>query len=135
MIKSLWKDPVWSKVIATGILALLTYLGAYLLGLSPAIIAFFAQSWGFFTATSSVPNWLIGLMTIPCLVLGWALVVELKSRMSAEVTEPVNWNSYQRDNFLVYFGVGDIQEIVLKVCILYAQIASIKSYHEMLALI
>jgi hypothetical protein len=99
MIKSLWKDPVWSKVIATGILALLTYLGAYLLGLSPAIIAFFAQSWGFFTATSSVPNWLIGLMTIPCLVLGWALVVELKSRMSAEVTEPVNWNSYQRDNF------------------------------------
>lgn len=99
MIKKLWKDPVWSKVIATGVIALLAYTGAYLLGLLPTIIAFVIQSWGFVTASSSVPNWLIGIMAIPCLMLCWELVVELKCRITPDASEQVSWKSYQRDNF------------------------------------
>lgn len=99
MIKTLWKDPVWSKVIATGILALLAYVGAYLLGLLPAIVDFFVRLWSFLIASSSLPNWLIAIMAIPCLMLGWALLVELKDRMSNEDSEPVNWKSYKKDNF------------------------------------
>ncbi len=99
MIKELWKDPVWSKVIATGVIALLASAGAYLLGLLPVIINFFVHLWSFVTASSSVPNWLIGIMVIPCLMLCWALVVELKDRLTPETSEPANWKSYQRDNF------------------------------------
>lgn len=83
MIKKLWKDPVWSKVIATGVIALLAYTGAYLLGLLPTIIIIFVKSWNFVAASSSVPNWLIGIMVISCFMLCWALAVELKDRVTA----------------------------------------------------
>jgi|SRR5690554_576713 len=98
-MKNLWKDPVWSKVIATGILAFLAYAGAYLLGLLPAIFALLPQAWIFLKASSSVPNWLILIITIPCILFGCALAIELKNRVTIEGTEPVNWNAYQRDNF------------------------------------
>lgn len=99
MIKKIWKDPVWSKVIATGVIAFLSYTGAYLFGLLSTITTFFIQLWSFLTTSSSVPNWLVGIMTIPCLMLCWFLVVEFKDRIASENSELVNWKSYQRDNF------------------------------------
>ena len=99
MFKKLWKDPVWSKVIATGLIALIASAGVYLLGWLPTLIDVLAKFWNFVIASSSVPNWLIGLMAIPCLLLCWALVVELKDKITASDSEPINWKSYKRDNF------------------------------------
>ena len=48
----LWNDPVWSKVIAAGVLALLAALGSYLVGLWPLIGAWLVSA-------SSSPRWLL----------------------------------------------------------------------------
>lgn len=37
MIKEIWKDPVWSKVITTGILAIIASIGTYLFGVWPTV--------------------------------------------------------------------------------------------------
>lgn len=51
MLKNIWHDPVWSKVIAVIIVAALTAVA----GLSWAPI-------GAFLAASSLPNWVLGLL-------------------------------------------------------------------------
>ena len=80
MLKSLWKDPVWSAVIAAGIATALGAGGTYLLGLWPMIANAFGQAWHFLTASTVVYNWLLvllGIAIIPTLLLlaagVWAL--------------------------------------------------------------
>jgi hypothetical protein len=46
----LWNDPVWSKVIAAGVLALIAALGSYVAGLWPMI-----GTW--LVSETSGPNW------------------------------------------------------------------------------
>jgi hypothetical protein len=55
--KRAWKDPVWSAVIAAGILALLTGLFNYW----STIAAVAGSVAKFLTSSSLVPNWLIGV--------------------------------------------------------------------------
>ena len=52
MFKKLWKDPVWSKVIATGLIALIASAGVYLLGWLPTLIDVLAKFWNFVIASS-----------------------------------------------------------------------------------
>ncbi len=80
MIKDIWKDPVWSKVIAAVIIALLGSLAAY----------FGLLSW--ITSSTLVPNWLIGLMIISCTFFAY--------KMFEKSDTSTDWEkSYQNDNF------------------------------------
>ncbi|WP_413664871.1 hypothetical protein ACG1BZ_06285 [Microbulbifer sp. CNSA002] len=99
MLKGIWKDPVWSKVIATGILAVIASFGTYIFGVWPEIGSAFSQAWSFTIASTSTPNWLLALMAIPCILLIFSVLVEIKGKISA--SEPTKtWKSYTRDNFL-----------------------------------
>src|ERR1700712_5136222 len=44
-IKKFWSDPVWSKVISAGILAVLAALATYLLQLWPTILNTLQRDW------------------------------------------------------------------------------------------
>jgi ribosomal protein L37AE/L43A len=53
-LKKIWADPVWSKVISIGVLALVGIIYSYFQGWLPFIF-----QWSF--SKSQVPNWLIAL--------------------------------------------------------------------------
>ena len=98
MIKKIWKDPVWSKVIAVGILGILASIVTYFFGVWPAIISTLIQVWEYVLETTLIPRWLLGLMWIPCLLLVIVIFSEIKEKLSKKETV-TNWKSYTRDNF------------------------------------
>ena len=98
MIKGAWKDPVWSKVIATAIISAIASVATYIFGVWPAFGSALSQALSFMIASTPTPNWLLGLMAIPCILLIFAVLVELKGKLLA--TEPnKTWESYTKDNF------------------------------------
>jgi hypothetical protein len=98
MIKGIWKDPVWSTVIATGILTAVASIGTYLFGVWPAIGSAIRKGWDFTVASTPTPNWLLGLMAIPCIIFILALIADIRGRFSENKTTKT-WKSYTRDNF------------------------------------
>src|SRR6266446_2741647 len=67
MLKKIWRDPVWSKVIATGILG----------GILALVGAIYSESQGWFptigqwiASESKIPNW---LLIISCGVIFWKI--------------------------------------------------------------
>ena len=98
MIKAIWKDPVWSKIIAAGMLGLITIIGTYLTGVWPVIVKWIIHAWNFITSNTSTPNWLLGLMTILCVLFIFLVLVNIKDRFSQ--SKPViTYRSYTKDNF------------------------------------
>ncbi len=99
MIKNIWKDPVWSAVIAAGIIAIAGIIGSYFLGYWPRITSAATSIWGFLAASSNVPHWVLGLLflgvapTILLLLAGaWALL-----RGGSDT--PASWIKYTTDRF------------------------------------
>ncbi|ODT83065.1 MAG: hypothetical protein ABS69_04675 [Nitrosomonadales bacterium SCN 54-20] len=80
MLKKLWADPVWSKVIAGLILA----SGAALLGFFfdwwPAISTFGKEAYNLTLSRTLLPNWLIGILG-PVDVLIQGFVIRKKTRI------------------------------------------------------
>jgi len=71
MLKKIWSDPVWSKVISSVLAALLLAIGGYLAGLGPSFVSLVVTVWGLLLAPVSIPAWLlliVGAATI--LVIG-----------------------------------------------------------------
>lgn len=99
-IKKVWTDPVWSKVIATGILVPLSAIAAYLLNWWPVIKPYGEACYKFALASSIIPNWisfLVVLLAIPTVIVwGIALSQKLVPRGS---TSP-SWKSYLSDAFV-----------------------------------
>lgn len=101
MIKSLWKDPVWSAVIAAGLIAALGVIGTYFLGFWPFIRDAVFVGWKYLWASSLWPNWAIGLLivtsfpTILLIILG---LLELSKGGRNEPSEP-SWFNYTQDTF------------------------------------
>ena len=62
MLKKLWNDPVWSKVIAGAILAVGTLLGTYFLDWWPTIGRFAKDAYNFALSPTSLLNWIIGVL-------------------------------------------------------------------------
>lgn len=61
MLKKLWSDPVWSKVIATGICAALAiYIGGWTATLWQALLA----SWNYLMTSMTLPRWIVGVMGV-----------------------------------------------------------------------
>lgn len=72
----LWKDPVWSKVIAAGILFACGSLGLWFLGLWTDIYEVLTKIWRVVIYEVSVPLWLIVLL-VPVLLLSVPLLKKL----------------------------------------------------------
>lgn len=101
MWEKLWKDPVWSKVIATGIIAAVGGLGAYLLGYWPVVAGAASSGWVFLLASSSISNWIIALLAIaalPAVMLVAALAWQLIKGEDGSATT-TGWTSYTTDEF------------------------------------
>jgi len=99
MINKVWKDPVWSKVIATGILAILVSVGTYFLDFWPSIKVALNNSWSFIFSSTYVPNWLVGIMTLLCVLFIYAILIELKGNPPKEELEKT-FKYYTKDSFL-----------------------------------
>lgn len=98
--KSIWHDPVWSKVISTGI------VGTLALGLS-----YFLDWWsvlGFYLTTaltfvgnkSLIPNWLIGLLILAALPAVAVLATLVWRTAFPRATHASSWQSYTSDFFM-----------------------------------
>ncbi|MGO4520688.1 hypothetical protein AB4076_08750 [Dyella sp. 2RAF44] len=61
-LKVAWKDPVLSKVIATGVVAAIIAIGGYLLAFWPSVRSCMAESWSVAISTTAVSNWLLAVM-------------------------------------------------------------------------
>jgi hypothetical protein len=64
VVSKAWHDPVWSKVIAAIILAVLGAIGTYFFNLWPPIGSIVAQFFQLLAETTNVPNWLLSLLVL-----------------------------------------------------------------------
>jgi hypothetical protein len=94
-LKAMWQDPVWSKVISTGIIATLGFLISYLAGWLPTFSIFIKNVWGWFFQISSIYNWVLVLVFIPCLLFFYVVMFWLKSLVSSNDS----FQSYICDTF------------------------------------
>lgn len=90
--------PVWSSVIASGIVAAATYA----LDWWPAIRDALAFGWAWLMAATPTPNWVLCLLAIPAFLAAILLGVFVWDRFhpsppAAEVGGP-HWSSYRSDN-------------------------------------
>lgn len=99
-MKDIWKDPVWSKVIAAAILAIGAGILATLRGWWPVIGEAIVQAWHWLGESSSYPNWLLILLWLALgavlFLAGIIVVANLKSDSGAQ---PQHWKSYTTDEF------------------------------------
>lgn len=95
MLGRIWKDPVWSAVIAAGVVPALTYL----LGWWPRIFEFATLGWQFLFESSALPNWLLGIagLLIITTVVFWGAL--LWSEFGATAQSPSDWRRYREDEF------------------------------------
>lgn len=94
MIFKIWKDPVWSKVIATAILAIIASFYAGWLRIKNALLFIY----NFFIATTPVPNWLIAVLIIPTLIFLLLILLAIKERFFGSKLH--TYKDYISDNFL-----------------------------------
>lgn len=99
-IKEIWKDPVWSKVIAAAILAACAALVATLQGWWPAIRGVVAIAWNWLGESSRHPNWLlIALWLALALLLISIIFIVIASFNSEPRSQKHSWKSYTTDHF------------------------------------
>lgn len=112
-IKKIWHDPVWSKVIAAGVVALVTSLANHLfhwwswVGLLKHTNQLIKASWAFFFSTSPVPHWLIGLGIILSIIAAATLIMVIIAAIAARPAKSaqqsqVDWHAYTTD---LFYGV------------------------------
>jgi len=95
IILKMWKDPVWSKVISAGIIAGVGIMISYFAGWLPTLITSFKSAWSWLFLTTSISNWLLLLISIPCLLVLYVFMLWLKSLIEVED----NFQSYKSDTF------------------------------------
>lgn len=115
MWKTIWKDPVWSSVIATVILATGGMAGMYFLNLWPTIGSYATDLAKSAVGPSEVPNWLFWIavaLAMPTVLFLLALLRNAFRSTTNSVTN--NWHSYTEDNFFglhwrwEYYSGGNI---------------------------
>lgn len=116
MLNSMWKDPVWSAVIASVIFAIGGAVGTFFLGLWPTIGGWFVCLWTAGGQPSQISNWIVwlfGLMSLPTALFLGALLWTAVRGNGGSVSE--DWSSYTEDEFLglrwrwKYFASGDLE--------------------------
>jgi len=72
VLKGVWNDPVWSKVIAGAILGASAVTASYLLNWWPHIRQGLLNAWIFFGQATVLPEWaLLSLLSLLALILIW----------------------------------------------------------------
>ncbi|MBD3676790.1 MAG: hypothetical protein HUJ27_00115 [Rhodobacteraceae bacterium] len=99
MLKKVWTDPVWSKVIATGIIAGVGVLITSLGGWWPEVIIAINDIWLFLVATTTVPNWFLSLLVICSLLMLGVLLIGVWSLFRSESQPSDLWRTYREDYF------------------------------------
>jgi hypothetical protein len=96
MLKSVWKDPVWSAVIAWVIIGVFGTAGTYFFGLWPAISNALTAGWRFLGSTTDVPNWALGILLLSCLP---TVIRILMASLPSGTDSGLDWHHYTADNF------------------------------------
>lgn len=99
MLKKVWVDPVWSKVIASTIIAIAALSVSYFLDWWPSIAHYSVIGIEFASAASPVSNWIIAifsLLAVPIVIFFTAIIWQsiFPSKSSA-----IDWQTYTSDNF------------------------------------
>jgi hypothetical protein len=104
VLRKVWNDPVWSKVIAGAILAAAALI--YSLDWWPAIVRSFVAVSRFLAQGTSVPNWLLGLLalltlpTVAVVLFAIGISVIDRKREPQHRAAAAGWRSYTSDTFL-----------------------------------
>jgi hypothetical protein len=98
MIKAILKDSVVGIIVVVAS-PVVVVVATYLLGYWPSILETLKQIWLLVISSTSTPNWLLGLMSIPCMYLVLAIGVECKEKLlkSESIT---TCEKYIEDNFI-----------------------------------
>ncbi|WP_397411143.1 hypothetical protein [Polaromonas sp.] len=99
MLKSIWKDPVWGAVIATGIATAVGAIGTYSLGFWPAISAAAASAWQFLLASTQVRIWVLVVLALPVILLLFLIVIVIWGLWSNSSVNQPTWTTYTTDMF------------------------------------
>ena len=103
MILKIWKDPVWSKVIATGIITGIAALSLYWyygwLIIKDAIMLVYHL----ILSTTAIPNWLLGILIIPTLLFTYVILILLKEKLTDTNISQDSYKNYVSDDF---FGLN-----------------------------
>lgn len=98
MIAKIWKDPVWSKVIATVIIATAGVAITYFGGLFPKVKGIFLNVWNFFVTKTLIYNWLIIILIIPFIILLIAFISHIINTAKGK-GKFLSFRDYTSDNF------------------------------------
>lgn len=94
-----WKDPVWSKVIATGILALLSLSVVYFFDFLSSVLSGLEYGVNFIFKSTLVPNWLIGFMGFCTAMVIFVFLLYGKEKHFPK-QKRILWRDYKKDYFL-----------------------------------
>ena len=113
MLNKLWNDPVWSKVIAGIILTSGAALGTYFFNWWPAIGHFLSEAYSFALSSTSVPNWILGVIGLLALSIGFPAYQWLRRKrggcLAIEHVGPraLSWQLGKRGEVPVMMPWGD----------------------------
>ena len=106
MLKRIWNDPVWSKVLAGAILAALGLLGTYLFNwwhyisdFAQQIYNFIAYLWRLKSETATVTNWILLTIVLLALPTIFRIFVALISLFRTPPQKELTWRDYTEDIF------------------------------------
>lgn len=97
MIKAILKDSAVGIIVA-GALSLMGAAYVYFSGLWPQLLQVLIQIWSFTTSSTATPNWLLGFMSIPCVFLTIAILIECKVKILKSKGIPT-YENYTEDSF------------------------------------
>lgn len=97
-LKSIWSDPVWSKVISAAVIALSVAGGTYLLSWWPAIGSQIRLVSGFALSSVSLPVWLVGLLAAVASFVAFVMLAAVWASITKRHLEP-QWKNYRTDVF------------------------------------
>jgi hypothetical protein len=123
LLKKIWNDPVWSKVIAAAVLAVAGWSAHHRW---PALRLILSKAWSFLLATSPVQHWVLGLLIIAAVIIivvfvGLLLCIALPQSDHCGNLIPIStrpeWLSYTNDSFFGlkwrwHYGDGEIQRLL-----------------------
>ncbi|MFT7373917.1 MAG: hypothetical protein ACI9T9_002617 [Oleiphilaceae bacterium] len=92
MILKIWKDPVWSKVIAAIIFSAFVSVYTYFTGAWGSIFQFGSNIYAFLFESTLVINWLLALLVIFSLFFTAGRLLKLKNKLfgSSDDWDPIN---------------------------------------------
>ena len=96
MLKKVWTDPVWSKVIAAAIVAGLASVITYFGGWWPNIGLFLSSAGSLAVSSTSVPNWLLAVLVLCAIVVLVVVAIGLCATFFSQNVRP-SYLTYAED--------------------------------------